>query len=414
MSCWLPRHSPLFDCDLALGMMGTGPVELGIQFLPAALGVPRKFYDVVGLQYTFKTGDLKDASFALRLSSQRLASLSPANAMSLGEGAQVVKIIGNSRVDQTLDWGQEFFGQITVVSAISGRAMVGWSVTWRSLDIGVVTSVTDFYGVAKVRFVPTTPGAAVLTATVGDEDYADSVSFPFFLNDPQEIQTLLSTEPTGYPGQEVSAQAMVVSTITGKPLADVEVMWDFPEVTIAPTKTDVEGKASVVFRLSADKPSVLGATVRGGYGGWNTELMLFTVLYGDLVIESVTSESTQTYVGVKTTAYAKLGSRQTGHSVRNVEVFWRYPGLELPSSHSNINGFTDIHFVPDKAGVYDLVAMTVEGVSAAKTFTVLDRTRNLVEFKGSGDYTVGDTAEISFRLVDTSTGEGVMGEEVFF
>ncbi|WP_223511809.1 hypothetical protein [Pseudomonas sp. GL-B-19] len=346
-----PQNSPLFDRDLTLGMTGTGPDELGIRFLLGALGVPRKFFNVVNLQYQFKAGDLKDASFALRLSSERQASLSPANAMSLGEGAQVVKITGNSRVDQTLDWGQEFFGQVTVVSAISGKAMVGWVVTWRSPDLGVVTTVTDYYGVARVRFVPETPGEAELTATVGDRE---SVALSYFLNEPREIQTLSSPDPAGFPGDEVSADAIVVSAITGEPLWDVEVMWDFPGVTIAPTRTNKEGKTSVMFRLSANMPSVLGASVRGGKAGWDTALLMFTVEDRQLAFVQLIGNG-QYYVGQTARLSCRLVDNTTGEGVVGVDVAFFNNGVFDVYVKSADQGVLSRHYQSDRYQHYEVL-----------------------------------------------------------
>lgn len=266
--------SPLFGHDLTLGMTGTGPAELDIRFLSDGLGMPRKFYDV-GLQYQFMVGDLKDGSFALRLSSQRLASLSPANAMSLGEGSQVLKIIANSSVYQTLDWGQELVEQVTVVSAISGKPMEGWIVTWSHPDLGDVSSVTNYLGVAEVRFIPTTPETGELIATVGEGLHSVSVSLPYFLNHPREIQALSSPTPIVPEGTRVSAVVTVGSAMTGEPLQDVEVMWDFPGVTLPPSRTDDEGIAEVSFLFSSVRRGLLEATVRGGYGGWDVKHIEF-------------------------------------------------------------------------------------------------------------------------------------------
>lgn len=269
-------NSYLIDRDLTLGMTGTGPAKLGIQFLPEVLGVPRPFYGV--MQYRFKADDLMDGSFALRLSSERLASLSPANAMSLGEGSQVLKIIASNSANQTLDWEQELLEQLSVISTISGKPMVGVTVTWSSPDLGVVTSVTDYYGVAKVRFVPTTPGAAQLTATVGDAEYLQSVALSYFLKEPREIESLSSPKPSGREGEWVSADITVVSARTGEPLQDIEVKWDYPDRVIAPTRTNADGVARVEFRLSTARKGLLEATVSGGYAGWEVQHLVFELI----------------------------------------------------------------------------------------------------------------------------------------
>ncbi|WP_223490709.1 hypothetical protein [Pseudomonas sp. A-RE-19] len=271
------ENSPLFDRDLTLGMTGTGPTALGIKFLPEALGVARSFDDE-GLRYTFKADDLKDGSFALRLSSERLASLSPANAMSLGEGSQVMKINWDNLVSQTLDWGKEINGQVTVISTISGKAMANVTVTWSSPDLGVVTSVTNYYGVAKLRFVPTTPGDGQLNATVGD---GESVALSYFLNEPREIEALTSPKQSGEELERVSASVTVVSALTGKPLPDIEVKWEYPDRNIAPTRTDAEGIARVEFRLSGVRRALLEAVVTGGYAGWEVQALEFETILTD-------------------------------------------------------------------------------------------------------------------------------------
>jgi len=60
-----PSKSPLFDHELTLGMTGTGPSELGISFLSDGLGVPRTFYEGVGLQYLFKVGESEGRQFCV-------------------------------------------------------------------------------------------------------------------------------------------------------------------------------------------------------------------------------------------------------------------------------------------------------------------------------------------------------------
>jgi hypothetical protein len=82
-----PEGSPLLEQKLTLGLTGTGPVELGLSFEPA-LGAPRQPSAFGFLRYSLRCADLKDGGFALRLGAERLASLSPANAMSLGRASK--------------------------------------------------------------------------------------------------------------------------------------------------------------------------------------------------------------------------------------------------------------------------------------------------------------------------------------
>ncbi|VVQ31429.1 hypothetical protein [Pseudomonas fluorescens] len=277
LSVIAPSDSALVGKDLTLGMTGSGPAALGLQFEEPGLGDPRLFSEL-GQTYAFKSHGSTDGSFGLRFASTRLACLSPVIAMSLGSGERVLKIAERQRVNQTLLWGGEVSEQVEVVSVISGRPMAGVTVTWRSPDLGELKTTTNYYGVARVRFVPTTPGAVQLTATVGDSLYSESIALPCFLHQPREIQSLQSAEPSGYPGQEVSAQVIVISAQTAEPLVDVEVEWEYPGIKIASTKTDATGKAEVKFRLPPVREGWLLATVKGGYTGWEVKSMMFTAI----------------------------------------------------------------------------------------------------------------------------------------
>jgi hypothetical protein len=272
-----PEGSVLLDQLFTMGVTGNRPATLGIRFEEPKPGAPRLLPDI-GQIYRFWVDDLSDGSFGMRFASARLASLSPVNAMSVGQGEQVVKIAERQRVNQALLWGDAVTEQVTVISSISGKPMVAVAVTWRSPDLGVVTSITNFYGVAKVEFVPTTPGTQELTVSVGGALHSDSMALPFFLHEPRKIQSLISPDPTGYPGQEVSAQVIVVSARTAEPLVDVEVEWDYPGIKIAPTKTDGTGKAEVTFRLPPIKEGWLLASVKGGYAGWEFNSMIFSAI----------------------------------------------------------------------------------------------------------------------------------------
>jgi hypothetical protein len=272
-----PSNSALVDKYLTLAMTGPGPAALGLQFEEPRLGDPRLFSEL-GQTYAFKANGSTDGSFGLRFASTRLARLSPIIAMSLGPGERVLKIAERQRVNQTLLWGDEVSEQVEVVSVISGRPMAGVPVTWRSLDLGEVTTTTNRYGRARVRFVPTTPGAVQLTATVGDSLYSESIALPYFLHQPREIQSLQSAEPSGHPGQEVSAYVVVVSTQTGEALLGVEVEYEYPGIKIASTKTDATGKAEVKFRLPPVREGWLLATVKGGYAGWEVKSIMFTAI----------------------------------------------------------------------------------------------------------------------------------------
>ena len=271
------QNSELFNHQLALGMTGTGPAQLGLRFLEPVLGKPIPF-GTAGFDYQFTVDSVVDGSFGLCFASNRLANLSPVNAMSLGEGSQVVKIAERQILNQTLFWGDEVFEQITVVSSVTDQPMAGMTVTLSSPDLGEITTESNFYGVASIRFVPVTPGAFELTATVGDALYSESLSLPFFLHEPRQIRSLTSPNPSGKPGDPVSAVVNVVSALTGEPLPDVEVEWEYPDRILAPTRTDIHGDARVQFRLAGKQRGALQASVKGGLAGWQVRSIEFVLV----------------------------------------------------------------------------------------------------------------------------------------
>ncbi|MCR8935101.1 MULTISPECIES: hypothetical protein [unclassified Pseudomonas] len=348
------QNSPLFNQNMTLGMRGTGPAAFDLRFNPPALGVPAVFSEA-GFYYDFSVGDLTDGSFELCLASERLARLSPANAMSVGTGAHAVKISERSRAERSLLWGETLSEQITVVSSINGRPMEGIAVVWRSADLGEVTSVTDYYGVARNRFVPKTPGARQLLVAVGDESFSESISLPFFLSEPRALQTLESIDPPGRPYQVIGVQAVVLSAITGQPLPEVWVEWQFESVSIAPSKTNSQGIATLEFELPFIRQGLLEAIVKGGIAGWEWKSLLINVdapvfkslnVPGGDVIE----------VDELTLVYASVTSSMSSQPVEGMEVVWLKNGIEQPlRTLTNVRGETHENFRANAAG-----PMTIE------------------------------------------------------
>lgn len=359
-------NSPLFGHDLTLGMTGTGPGELDISFLSAGLGVRRPFYNV-GLQYLFRVGDLKDGSFALRLSSERLASLSPANAMSVGEGSQVLKISSNSSASQTLDWGQAFVGQVTVVSVISGKPMVGWTVTWRSPDLGVVTSKTNYYGVAEIRFVPTIPGVSELTATVGDELYSDTITLTYMLNEPRKIIELIEvddSEQASDRATQTRIRAKVISSRTGLPLENVKVMWEYDNQPLPHSFTNSDGFAWLINSFDAQSTTVLWATVEGGEGGWDSVPLVYEQA---AVMGALSCDRTSTYPGHEVNAWVTITNALTGLPLKGIPIKWRFAGVSLLDSVSDDAGVASVTVETPGVGEYELVASLYSALPGSKT-----------------------------------------------
>ncbi|WP_434766525.1 Ig-like domain-containing protein [Pseudomonas triticicola] len=331
-----PSGSALRDQYLTLGMTGTGPAELGIRFEEPRLGEPRLFSGE--MSYRFQAGDLKDGRFGLCFSSARLASLSPVIAMSLGQGVQVVKIAERSRSEQTLLWGEALLEQITVVSVISGRPIAGMTVQWHTAEFGTVRATTNFYGVARIRFVPEKPGAAELTATVGDGLYSETLSLPFVLNQPREVKELISNKSTGYPGQEIIAQALVVSPLTGQPQANVEVIWDYAYTALPPTLTGADGRATVRFVLGAAGEVALWASVKGGLAGWHVKVLPMIVIERPALVKSVVASPNPAFVNSYVTMTAQVVDQTSGEPIPQRSILVSNNGAPPNEATTDENG----------------------------------------------------------------------------
>ncbi|KHA71088.1 hypothetical protein NZ35_22445 [Pseudomonas chlororaphis] len=332
-----PGDTFLSGRKLTLGMVGAGPQALGIRFAHSVLGLPRVFSREAGFTDYFSVDDKNDGSFGLFLACDKLARWSPVNAMSVGEGAQVVKIAERSRVSQTLYWGEAVSEQITIVSAISGRPMAGMNVVWRTPDLGEVTTTTNFYGVARIRFVPKTPGAAQLTATVGEVHYSESISLPYFLHEPREIKELLSEDLTGYPGQEITARTWVVSANTGEPLANVEVMWEYDNAALPATLTDADGMATMRFVLGPAGEAALWASVKGGLAGWDVKALRLTVNERPAAVKSVVASPNPAFVNDWVTMTALIVDKAYEEPMPKRKILVSING-RLPFIESSTNG----------------------------------------------------------------------------
>jgi hypothetical protein len=155
----------------------------------------------------------------------------------------VWKLLTSTSVQQVLEWEQELVEQVKVVSSVSGQGIAGVLVTWRNEDLGTTTRLTDFYGVATVRFKPQTPGPAVVTATVGETAHAESVELPYTLEEPRVISELYEPEDSRLPPNEDPRASHCQSGVGTHRFAagGVQVRWDFAGSALTPSVTDEEG-----------------------------------------------------------------------------------------------------------------------------------------------------------------------------
>ncbi|MHC8331680.1 hypothetical protein [Pseudomonas sp. LB3P25] len=355
--------------SVALGLTGTGPEALTLAFEPVALGAYRSFAN--GLPITFKSGGVGDGGCSFRLAASRLLALSPPNAVSLGAGSRAIKLSAITSRLQVIDWGSVFEARVTVVSVFSGKPVVGVPIVWSGSDLEPVSMQTNFYGVATVRFTPTIAGLGQLTATAGDDQASDSLSLSYTVNAPRQILEIGGPDLIGYPGEEVSAYAIVVSGHTGKALEGVAVDWRFKGVSLEPTVTDVDGKASIRFKLpDGVGERALIASVGGGVIGREAARLVFELSPGEPVISSLTCNRPVTYTGYEVNARVTVMGASTGKPMEGVKIKWSFAGNPLPDSVTNTAGVASVNFVTSGVGEYELVASLDSGLPGSKTQTI--------------------------------------------
>jgi len=387
-----------------LGQTGTNPSALGNRYEPD-LGVAQVVKGGLA-RFSLRAGDVINGSFALRLSTERLARLSPDNPMSQGPASRVLKISMVSQVRSELLWAEVFEAVIQIVSSLSGKPMGGELVTFSNPDLGVVKAVTDFHGRAKVIFVPVTPGESQVIAKVGDALHSDSIAMGFTLAEPRQIVELY--EPTGsrQPPDESQAQAKakVISALNGLPLKGVSVTWEFA-TSVMDSVTDAEGVAYLTFTFSNEGDGVLSATVKGGIGGRDMAVLAYT---GEVpVIESMTTPSTTIAVGEQASADIKVVGRRNGQAMEGVRVNSVFAGLTLPAARTQADGRAVVLFTPAEPGERVLKASVGFGSEKSLVYTVVPL--ELAELKLSAfEVEAGRNLTVQARVYPAIAGVSVL------
>lgn len=221
-----PQNSPLHNQALTLGLSGVDQIDPQLTFGPVGLGVPREMA-ADGLPVRLLAGDQTDAAFSLQLSASRLLARSPLNAFSLGSDAQAVIMSGRSLTHKIAGWRETLSFEITLVSALSGQSAKNIQVEWEGTDPAMEHAITstNFYGVTRISFIAAIPGPGRVSARIiGGTDVFE---FDYHVHEPCVIQDLTSLRLEYYPGEEVSAEATVVSSLTGEPVEGAKVHWYF-------------------------------------------------------------------------------------------------------------------------------------------------------------------------------------------
>ncbi|QXI21701.1 hypothetical protein HU724_022180 [Pseudomonas iranensis] len=397
-----------------LGHIGTAPSTLGNSYEPE-LGVAQVVTNAMA-RFELRAGNLTDGSFALRFSAERLARLSPTNAMSQGTGSRVMKISSSAtKAGAQLLWCDVFEEAIQVVSSISGKPMSGVLVTFTHPDLGVLDAETDFYGRASVRFVPTTPGNSQVIATVGDTVNSASIAMGLFLAQPRRIAELYESSDSRQPADEAQAQAKakVTSTLTGLPLAGVTVTWEFAGYVVS-SVTDSAGIADWTHKVLNEGDGALTATVEGGLGGWDMAVLAYS---GQLpIIESLNCDRTMIYRADEVNAWAVVNIHSGGTPATNLPVNWRYAGKSLPTSISDEYGIAQATFLAAEVGEFELEAsLNLATGSVTRKINVLARPSVILRLINASPLIgqVGKPVTIKVQVV-TILSEPVVGMSVFW
>ncbi|WP_457968082.1 Ig-like domain-containing protein [Pseudomonas sp. R4-84] len=272
----VPEGSPLLDQRLVLGMSGAHELETGLMFEPVGLGIERSWDDKDELSVFLSSGQT-DAAFYLQLSASRLLARSPLNAFSLGSQEPTEVLASSSQEGKVADWGETLSFEVTLISALTGqparRVPVSWEGTDETMESAATT--TNFYGVARISFIATAAGSGSVTARSAGG--SEVVTFDYYVNEPCVIESLTSDRLEGEPGEEITAEAVVVSATTGELVEGVRVHWFFKGVVLEPVVTDAQGKAQITFVIPPRSGDcTLSASVRGEFG-WESASLVITV-----------------------------------------------------------------------------------------------------------------------------------------
>jgi hypothetical protein len=376
-SAMFPRHNTEFNFtvsanegsylhgqQIALGLSGASPNELGLKMGPVALGQWQPFDG--DLHFTSTAGAEKDDSFYFRFAASRLLELSPPSAVSLGTASKAMKLSGLDGLLKVVDWGTTINAQVTLESTLSGKPIVGMRVIWESEGKELSTTQSNFYGVARFSFIPGTSGSMQLTARAGDETASQSLTFSYVVNEPRKMLEMGIDHQTGFPGDEVSAYVLVVSSHTGEALQDVAVEWRFKGVSLKPTITDVHGKASIKFPLpEGTGQHVLIASVGGAEIGRDAISLVVELLPLPPDMTELTLSEPAVLLGSTLTANARATNVPPG-----TEIVWSFSGLPESTSVTDDQGMTTQTFFPTQipdSSFADVTATVCEGTDDTLT-----------------------------------------------
>jgi hypothetical protein len=378
-SAMFPRHNTEFNFSvsvnedsylrgqqMALGLAGASPNELGLKMGPVALGKWQPFDG--DLHFTSTAGAEKDESFNFRFAASRLLELSPPSAVSLGTASKAMKLSGLDGLLKVVDWGTTITAQVTLESTLTGKPIVGMRVIWESEGNELSTTHSNFYGVARFSFTPRTSGSMQLTARAGDETASQSLTFSYVVNEPRKMLEMGIDHQTGFPGDEVSAYVLVVSSHTGEALQDVEVEWRFKGVSLKPTITDGHGKASIKFSLpEGTGHHVLIASVGGAEVGRDAISQFVELLPLPPDITELTLSTPAVFVGSALTANSRVTNVPPG-----TEIVWSFSGLPESTSVTDDQGMTTQTFIPTQIpdnNFADVTATVYGGTDDALTLS---------------------------------------------
>ncbi|QIA05010.1 MULTISPECIES: hypothetical protein [Pseudomonas] len=363
--------SPLRDQMLALGLVKPGRSELGLEF-NRPLG---EFHPLSesGLEFRFKDGDVKDASVSFQLAASCLLERSSVQHLSLGNRAFVARITATSSVHEVVDWGAAVKAEVTVKHALTGKAMRGLPIRWELSEQESRVTSTNYWGVARISFVPEVAGAGFITATVAGGADSASVNFRYSMSEPCRIKELVVDSPSGHPGQSVSAHVLVVSALSEKALSGIEVRWQHGGQTLPSTFTDAQGKATIEFWRVPGETRLI-ASVQSGLVGSNVKSLMVSAPQDELVVAELTSEKTSFWLGDTMTAQALVHYEQHGGVAPGVPVVWHFPHLQSRTSMTNENGLAKVEVTAAHVGLHQLAAHVREGAAGSKTlgYEVLD------------------------------------------
>jgi hypothetical protein len=249
--------------------------------------------------------------------------------------------------------------RVKVVSSRTGEPLSGVSVMWELNDSRLPSGVTDGDGFAWLGFTVAAEQENTVVAMVeggkGGWDMAvlglNQVVVPV-------IESLTCDRIHSFTGYNVTAQALVLDSDSGKPLRGIRINWSFAGQALPDSTSDASGIARITFETRNAGEFDLVASLALGLPGAKTQRIrveqLPTVLLRDI-------DAKPNVIQIYKPSYISAHVVKEGGNtpVAGILVRWKVNGYEILHSYSDEQGGVQYRHAAPEPGE-DVITATVD------------------------------------------------------